>query len=97
MTEPRDGGTSTPARGRCRRRCAVAVAAAVAAAGIPQYWIVRMTGNDGPAISVERFLLSAGGLYVSIGLAVRGRDFHAVDVIDPFRVAITGEHLDDGL
>jgi Uma2 family endonuclease len=68
-----------------------------AAAGIPQYWIVRITGNDGPAISVERFLLSADGLYVSVGLAVRGRDFHAADVIDPFRVAITWEQLDDGL
>jgi Uma2 family endonuclease len=68
-----------------------------AAAGIPQYWIVRMTGNDGPAISAERFLLSADGLYVSVGLAVRGRDFHAVDAIDPFRVAITWEQLDDGL
>jgi Uma2 family endonuclease len=68
-----------------------------AAAGIPHYWIVRMTGNDGPAISVERFLLSADGVYISIGLAVRGRDFHAADVIDPFQVAITWEQLDDGL
>jgi Uma2 family endonuclease len=68
-----------------------------AAADIPHYWIVRMTGNDGPAISVDRFLLSADGVYVSVGLAVRGRDFQAVDVIDPFRVAITWEQLDDGL
>jgi Uma2 family endonuclease len=68
-----------------------------AAAGIAHYWIIRMTGNDGPAISVERFLLSADGVYISIGLAVRGRDFHAVDVIDPFQVAITWEQLDDGL
>ena len=28
-----------------------------AAAGIPHYWIVRMTNNNGPAISVERLLL----------------------------------------
>jgi Uma2 family endonuclease len=68
-----------------------------AAADIPHYWIVRMTGNDGPAISVERFLLSADGIYVSLGLAVRGRDFHAVDVTDPFSVTITWEQLDDGL
>jgi Uma2 family endonuclease len=68
-----------------------------AGAGIPHYWIVRMTGNDGPAISVERFLLSADGVYVSLGLAVRGRDFHAVDVTDPFSVTITWEQLDDGL
>jgi Uma2 family endonuclease len=29
-----------------------------AAAGIPHYWIVRMSDNDGPAVTVERFLLS---------------------------------------
>jgi hypothetical protein len=38
-----------------------------AAAGIPQYWIARMTANDGPAISVERFVLSADGVYISLG------------------------------
>ena len=32
-----------------------------AAAGLPRYWIVRMARNDGPAVSVERFRLSAGG------------------------------------
>ena len=68
-----------------------------AAAGIPHYWIVRMTGNDGPAISVERFLLSSDAVYVSVGLTVRGKDFHAADVIDPLRVTITWEQLDDGL
>jgi Uma2 family endonuclease len=68
-----------------------------AAAGIPHYWVVRMTASDGPAISVERFLLSADGVYVSLGIAVRGRDFNAVDVADPLRVVITWEQLDEGL
>jgi len=68
-----------------------------AAAGIPHYWIVRMTGNDGPSISVERFLLTLDGAYISVGLAARGRDFHAVDTIDPFRLKLTWEQLDDGM
>lgn len=68
-----------------------------AAAGIPHYWIVRMTDNDGPAISVERFLLTSDGDYVRDGLAVRGRDFHAVDTISPFPLKVTWEQLDDGL
>jgi Uma2 family endonuclease len=68
-----------------------------AAAGIPHYWIVRMADNDGPAISVERFRLTLDGLYVSEELTVRRRDFHAVDIIDPFALKLTWEQLDDGL
>lgn len=68
-----------------------------AAAGIPHYWIVRMTNNDGPAISVERFLLAIDGDYLREGIAVRGRDFHAVDTIDPFPLKVTWEQLDDGI
>ena len=68
-----------------------------AAAGIPHYWIVRMTDNDGPSISVERFLLTLDGNYVSEGLAVRGRDFHAVDTFNPFSLKLTWEQLDDGI
>lgn len=68
-----------------------------AAAGIPHYWIVRMTDNDGLAISVERLLLTLEGDYISEGLAVRGRDFHAVDTINPFPLKLTWEQLDDGL
>jgi Uma2 family endonuclease len=68
-----------------------------AAAGIPHYWIVRMTGNDGPAISVERLLLTLDGNYISEAVAVRGRDFRAVDTINPFALKLTWEHLDDGL
>jgi len=68
-----------------------------AAAGIPNYWIVRMTGNDGPAFTIERFLLTLDGNYVSAELAVRRRDFHAVDTTNPFSVKITWEQLDDGI
>jgi Uma2 family endonuclease len=68
-----------------------------AAAGIPLYWIVRMTDNDGPAISVERFLLTSDGDYAREGLAVRGRDFHAVDTMNPFPLKVTWDQLDDGL
>ena len=68
-----------------------------AAAGIPHYWIVRMTNNNGPAISVERLLLAYDGQYISQVLRVRGRDFHAMDTITPFRLELTWEQLDDGL
>jgi len=54
-----------------------------AAAGLPRYWIVRMARNDGPAVSVERFRLSAGGEYVFEGIAIRGKHLRAVDVMDP--------------
>jgi Uma2 family endonuclease len=68
-----------------------------AAAGIPHYWIVRMTDNDGPAISVERLLLTSDGEYTREGLAIRGRDFHAIDTISPFPLKLTWEALDEGL
>jgi len=68
-----------------------------AGAGIPHYWIVRMAGNDGPAISIERLFLATDGAYISVDLAVRRRDFHAVDMIDPFQVKLTWEQLDEGL
>jgi Uma2 family endonuclease len=68
-----------------------------AAAGIPHCWIVRMTDNDGPAISVERFWLTLDSDYIRDGRAVRGRDFHAVDTISPFPLKLTWEQLDDGL
>jgi Uma2 family endonuclease len=68
-----------------------------AAAGIPHYWIVRMARNDGPAISVERFRLSAGGEYVFEGIAIRGKDLRAVDTMDPVLTRISWEQLDDGI
>ena len=68
-----------------------------AAAGIPHYWIVRMTDNDGPAICVERLLLTSDGEYTREGLSIRGRDFHAIDTISPFPLKLTWEALDEGL
>ena len=68
-----------------------------AAAGVPNYWIVRMANNDGPAISVEQFRLTLDGGYISECLNVRRRDFHAVDAFEPFRLRITWEQLDEGL
>jgi Uma2 family endonuclease len=68
-----------------------------AAAGIPNYWIVRMTNNNGPAISVEQFRLSLDGGYISESCSVRRRDFRALDTHDPFRLKVTWEQLDDGL
>ncbi len=68
-----------------------------AAAGVPHYWIAGMARNDGPAISVERFRLGAGGEYVFERIAIRGRDLHAVDTMDPLLVQISWEQLDDGI
>jgi hypothetical protein len=68
-----------------------------AAAGIPHYWIVRMTDNDGPAISVERLLLTSDCEYAREGLAIRGRDFHAIDTISPFPLKLAWDALDEGL
>lgn len=68
-----------------------------AAAGIPHYWIVRMARNDGPAMSVERFRLSASGDYVFEAIAIRGKDLRAVDTVDPLLVQISWEQLDDGI
>jgi Uma2 family endonuclease len=66
-------------------------------AGIPHYWIVKMAGNDGPAVSVERFRLNVAKEYVSEGLAIRGKSVFAVDAIDPFETRISWEQLDEGI
>jgi hypothetical protein len=68
-----------------------------AAAGIPHCWIVRMEDNDGPAISVERLVLTYNGDYVRDDFAVRRADFHAVTMGEPFQLKLTWEELDDGL
>jgi Uma2 family endonuclease len=68
-----------------------------AAAGIPHYWIVRMDDNDGPAISVERLVLTSNGDYMREDYAVRRADFHAVTMGQPFAMKLTWEELDDGL
>jgi hypothetical protein len=52
-----------------------------------------MTDNDGLAISVERLLLTSDGEYTREGLAVRGRDFHAIDTISAFPLKLTWEAL----
>lgn len=66
-------------------------------AGVPHYWIVQMAGNDGPAVSIERFRLTVSGEYVSDGTSLRGTALLAVDIIDPFATRITWEQLDDGI
>jgi Uma2 family endonuclease len=68
-----------------------------AAAGIPHYWIVRMDRNDGPAISVDRFELAAGGQYVTAGRTIRGVDFDAVNATRPFPLTTSWNELDEGL
>jgi hypothetical protein len=56
-----------------------------------------MDNNDGPAMSVERLELAYDGNYITQALAVRRRDFYAVDVIKPFHLRLTWDQLDDGL
>jgi Uma2 family endonuclease len=68
-----------------------------AAAGIPHYWIVRMEDNNGPAISIERLRLVAGGSYIAVETTVRRVDFHAVTIGEPFVMKLAWEELDDGL
>ena len=68
-----------------------------AAAKIPYCWMARMDNNDGPAVSVERLELAYHGDYVTPGLAVRRRDFYAVDIVKPFQLKLTWDQLDDGL
>lgn len=68
-----------------------------AEAGIPHYWIVKMAGNDGPAISIERFRLTVAREYVCESVAIRGKDLLVTDAIDPLAVQITWEQLDEGL
>ncbi|MCW2938098.1 MAG: hypothetical protein JWN00_1083 [Actinomycetia bacterium] len=67
-----------------------------ARAGIPHYWIIRMAGDDGLAVSLERLRLTADQTYVSSGHALRDRDLSAVDTIDPFQISITWAQLDRG-
>ncbi|MGQ4597046.1 Uma2 family endonuclease [Nocardia sp. R6R-6] len=68
-----------------------------ARAGVPHYWIAQMAGNDGPAVSIERFRLTVSGEYISDGVSLRGTALLAVDIIDPFATRITWEQLDDGI
>jgi hypothetical protein len=57
-------------------------------------------GSPGDATHLRngvRHQMTTDGAYTSAGLTVRGQDFYAVDVFDPFRLEITWEQLDDGL
>jgi hypothetical protein len=56
-----------------------------------------MEDNDGPAISVERLLLTYSGEYIRQDLAVRRMDFHAVTISEPLAMKLTWEQLDIGL
>jgi Uma2 family endonuclease len=68
-----------------------------ARAGIPNYWLVRMADNDGPAVSMERLRLRADGRYVSEYVAFRNADPLAADVIDPLELKLTWDQLDEWL
>ncbi|WP_169811065.1 Uma2 family endonuclease [Nocardia amamiensis] len=68
-----------------------------AKAGIPNYWIVRMADDDGPAISIERLRLRADGRYVSEYVSFRSADSLALAIIDPFEMKMTWEQLDEWL
>jgi Uma2 family endonuclease len=67
-----------------------------ASAGIPHYWIIRMAGDEGIAVSLERLSLSADRHYVTTGSAYRDRDLHAVATADPFPITVTWDQLDRG-
>ncbi len=66
-------------------------------AGIPHYWIVRMAGDDGLAVSIERFVRSTYGSYVTEGVAQRDKDPYAVDTLNPFQIRITWDEIDADL
>jgi Uma2 family endonuclease len=66
--------------------------------GIQQYWIIRMTSDDGPARSIEMLRLTADGTYVTERAALRAHGDHlAVKSADPLEVSITWDQLDIGL
>jgi hypothetical protein len=70
-----------------------------AAAGIPHHWIVRMTDNDGPAISVERLLLTdeePDGEFDLVDPARADADLAAYHAsVDRARAAVEDHGLDD--
>ena len=66
-------------------------------AGIPSYWIVQLVQDDGPAFSIERLRLTAGRQYALEGIAYRGRDLLAIDIVDPLELQLSWEQLDEWL
>jgi Uma2 family endonuclease len=65
-----------------------------AEAAIPHYWIIRMAGDDGLAVSVERLVLASDGSYVTEGIALRDKDVYAVDTVNPFQIRVSWDELD---
>ena len=63
-------------------------------ARVPHYWIIRMAGDDGLVISVERLVLASDGSYVTEGIALRDKDLYAVDTVNPFRIQVSWAELD---
>jgi len=68
-----------------------------AEAGIPCYWIVQLADDDGPVLSIERLRLTAGRRYATEGVAYRGQDLLAIDIIDPLELAVSWDQLDEWL
>jgi Uma2 family endonuclease len=67
-----------------------------ASVGIPHYWIIRMAGDEGIAVSVERLRLNSDQRYVTTDSAFRERDILAVSAVDPFPITVSWEQLDRG-
>jgi Uma2 family endonuclease len=67
-----------------------------ASAGIPHYWIIRMAGDEGIAVSVERLRLDSDRRYVTGGSAYRDLDIFAVSTADPFPITVSWEQFDRG-
>jgi Uma2 family endonuclease len=65
-------------------------------AGIPHYWIIRMAGDEGIAVSVERLRPDSDRRYVTGGSTHRDRDIFAVSTADPFPITVSWEQLDRG-
>ncbi|MBA8951501.1 Uma2 family endonuclease [Actinomadura namibiensis] len=66
--------------------------------GVPQYWIVRMANDDGPAVMIEMLRLASDGAYTTHRVAHRADSFDtAIEMIDPFKVTITWDRLDEGV
>lgn len=68
-----------------------------ARAGIEHYWIVRLAQDNGPVNSVEVLRLISDGTYATEQVTFRKKDILAVDVLDPFEVALSWDQLDEWL
>jgi Uma2 family endonuclease len=68
-----------------------------AQAGIGFYWIVLLAQNDGPAVSVEMLRLTSDRAYAMEQVTFRKKDIFAIDAIDPIKVTMTWDQLDEWL